>query len=152
MMYMKIEIKDDLIIVYLINRFYDNLERKELILSIKEIFIRLIEYYHFDLKGCFECTLYENIKYGTIMEIKNQDELLFPRDLIDIRVKLYKNSKFYFKTDDFFIINKYQNIYYDKEDYYIDIKDIDNILNIIEFGDILYKKKDNYLKSMKLIK
>ena len=98
MMNMKIEVKDELIIVYLINTFFDNLERKELIVRIKEVFIRLIEYYNFDLKGSFECILYENLKYGTILEIKSHDELLFPRDLIDIKVKFYKNSKFYFKT------------------------------------------------------
>ena len=149
---MKIENKDDLIIVYLININFDNLERKELIIRIKEMFIRLIEYYNYDLEGSFECILYENNKYGTIMEIKNNDELLFPRELIDIKVKVYKNSKFYFKTLDYFIIDKYKNIYYDGIYYYIDINNIDNIVNIVEFGDILYKEKDNYLKSMKLIK
>ena len=149
MMNMKIKINNDLIIVYLINTFFDDLEKKELIIRIKEVFIRLIEYYNFDLKGSFECILYENKKYGTIMEIKNHDELLFPRDLIDIKVKLYKNSKFYFKTIDYFIISKYQDIYYDKRYYYIDINNIDNIIDVIEFGDILYKDKSKDIKLLK---
>ena len=152
MMNMKIEVNDELIIIYLRNTFFDDLERKELILRIKEVFIRLIEYYNFNLKGSFECFLYENIKYGTILEIKNHDKLLFPRDLIDIKVKIYKNHRFYFKTQDYFIINKYNNIYYDGEYYYINLDDINNVIELIEHGNFLYKEKDNYLKSMKLIK
>lgn len=148
MMNMKIKTKDDLIIIYLIDTFFENLEKKELILQIKEVFIRLIEYYNFDLKGRFECFLYDNIKYGTVIEIKSIDELLFSRDIIDIKVRVYKNHKFYFKTKDYFIIKKYHNIYYDGNYYYIEINNIDNILNIIEFGNILYKEKDNYLNNM----
>lgn len=151
MMNMKIKINNELIIVYLIDTFFDNLERKELIFRIKEVFIRLIEYYNFDLKGSFECILYENIKYGTVLEIKSHDELLFPRDLIDIKVKFYKNTKFYFKTSDYFAISEYKNIYYDGKYYYIDLENMDNIINKIEFGDILYKEKDYYLNEKKFI-
>ena len=149
---MKIEEKDDIIILYLMNTFFDNFEKRDLTLKVKEIFIRLMEYYHFDLKGIFNVYLYENIKYGTVIEIKKIDELLFPREIIDIKLKIYKNKKFYFKTDDLFYINKYSNIYYDGNYYYIDIDNIDNYLNIVEYGNLLYKEKDNYLKSMKLIK
>ena len=152
MMYMKIEEQDDNIIVYLINTFFSNYERPELIVKIKEIFIRLIEYYNFDLKGQFDVSLYENIKYGTVLEIKKIDELLFPRDIVDIKLKIYKNKNFYFQTDDIFYIKNYQNIYYDGNYYYIDLKDVDNYLNIVEYGNLLYKEKDNYLKNMKLIK
>ena len=151
MMYMKIKVGDSLIIVYLIDTFFEDCEKKELILQIKDVFIRLIEYYNFDLKGRFECFLYENIKYGSILEIKQCDELLFPRDLIDIKVKVYKNAKFYFKTKEYFVLNKYNNIYYDGEYYYILLDNIDNIINIIEFGDIIYKEKDICLSKMKFI-
>ena len=141
---------DDLIIVYLMDNFFDY--KEDLTLKVKEIFIRLIEFYHYDLKGVFNVSLFENIKYGTILEIKKIDELLFPRDIIDIRLKIYNNKKIYFKTKDMFYINKYNNIYYDGKFYYIDIENIDNYLNIAEYGNLLYKEKDNYLKNMKLIK
>jgi len=149
---MKIENKDNLIIVYLIDTFYSNLEKKELINEIKKIFIRLTKYHNYELKGVFDVYLYENIKYGVILEIVSVDELLFPREYIDINLKIYKDKKFYFKTNDYFIISKYKNIYYYHDYYYIDIDNIDNYLKIMEHGMLLYKEKDNYLNKMKFIK
>ncbi|MBR3661124.1 MAG: hypothetical protein IKN63_04375 [Bacilli bacterium] len=149
---MKIENDDNLIIIYLINTFYSSLDKKELINEIKKIFIRLTNYYNYELKGIYDVNLYENIKYGTILEIINKDELLFRRDYIDINLKIYKNNEFYFKTNDYFIISKFSNIYYYKGYYYMNINNIDNYLYIIEHGMILYKEKDNYLSKMKYIK
>lgn len=150
-MYMKIEKRDDLIIVYLIDTFYSNLERKELINEIKKIFIRLTKYYNYELKGIFDVYLYENIKYGTVLEIISKDELLFRGEYIDINLKIYKNKNFYFKTKDYFVLKKYNNIYYYKDNYYINIENIDNYLKIMEHGTLLYKEKDNYLNKMKFI-
>ena len=148
---MKIEKRDDLIIVYLIDTFYSNLERKELINEIKKIFIRLTKYYNYELKGIFDVYLYENIKYGTVLEIISKDELLFRGEYIDINLKIYKNKNFYFKTKDYFVLKKYNNIYYYKDNYYINIENIDNYLKIMEHGTLLYKEKDNYLNKMKFI-
>ena len=151
-MCMKINVDDDVIIVYLINTIFSNYEKKELINEIRKIFIRLIKYYHFKLKGIFDVNLYYHIKYGTILEIIKKDELLFSKDYIDIKLNIYKDSNFYFKTNDYYSINKYKNIYYDKKYFYININNIDNIINIIEYGTIIYKEKDDYLNNMKLIK
>ena len=148
---MKIEDNDDLIIIYLIDTFYGNLEKNELIKEIKKIFIRLTEYYDYKLQGIFDVYLYENMKYGTVLEIISKDELLFRREYIDINLKIFKNIKFYFKTKDYFIINKYKNIYYYKNNYYIDIENIDNYLKVLEHGMLLYKEKDSYLNKMKFI-
>ena len=151
-MYMKIEESDDIIIVYLMNVFFDDNNKEELIAKIKEIFIRLIKYYNYDLKGKFNVSLYLNIKYGTVLEIEKTDELLFPRDIVDIKISIYKDKVFYFKTDDIFYLNKYHNIYFDGKNYYLSLEDIDNYLNIVEYGNLIYKEKDNYLKNMMLIK
>ena len=149
---MKIDVLEDKIIVYLINIIFSNYEKKELINEIKKVFIRLIKYYNFQLKGIFDVNLYYHTKYGSILEIIKKDELLFSKDYIDIKLNIYKNSKFYFKTKDYYSIDKYKNIYYDNNYYYINIDNIDNMINIIEYGNILYKEKDNYLNNMKLIK
>ena len=148
---MKLEVVDDKIIIYLIDYFFESTEKKQLVSDIKDIFIRLMEYYHIELKGYYDVYVYENIKYGTILEIIKQDELLFQRELIDIKVKFYKNVDFYLKTKDYFVFKNYKNIYYNDDYYYININYIDNILNVIEFVDILYKEKDNYLNKMLFI-
>lgn len=150
-MCMKIEEIDDLIVVYLMNTYFESINKNNLLSQIKDIFIRLIEYYHYELKGIYNVYLYENIKYGTVIEINKTDELLFSREIIDIKLKIYNNKKFYFKTNDIFYIKNYKNIYYDNGYYYINLDDVDNLLNIIEYGKIIYKEKDNYLNKMKFI-
>ena len=147
---MKIDFIDDKIIIYLRDIFFND-DIKSATMDVKNIFIRLISYYHIKLSGLYDVYAYENNKYGTILEIIKKENLFNP-DIIDIKIKLFKNNNFYFKTKDFFIISNYNNIYYDNNYYYININNIDNIIKVIEFGDIIYNKKDNYLNNKKLIK
>ena len=149
---MKIEVDNAKIIIYLYNYFFKNYEKKSLVDEIKKIFLRLIKYYDIEIKGVYEVLIYQNDKYGTILEIIKQEELLFPNDFIDIKVKFYKNINFYLRTKDYFILKDYSNVKYYNGYYYINILDVDNILKVLEFTKILYKEKDNYLDKMKLIK
>ena len=147
---MKIKELDDKIIIYLRDYFFiDNL--KEITIEIKDLFNRLFNYYHIELSGLYEVIIFDNIKYGSIIEIIKKEDL-FNKNIIDVKVKLFKNNNFYFKTKDYFIISKYNNIYYDNNYYYININNIDNLNKVIEFGNIIYNKKDNYLINKKLIK
>ena len=147
---MKIKELDDKIIIYLRDYFFiDNL--KEITIEIKDLFNRLFNYYHIELSGLYEVIIFDNIKYGSIIEIIKKEDL-FNKNIIDVKVKLFKNNNFYFKTKDYFIISKYNNIYYDNSYYYININNIDNLNKVIEFGNIIYNKKDNYLINKKLIK
>ena len=149
---MKIEYKDDKIILYLYNYFFESNDKKKILTDIKNIFAKLIEYYHIDIKGMYDVNAYENIKYGTVLEIISKDELLFHPELVDIKLKFYKNAKFYLKTKDYFIFNKCKNIYFDNEYYYTNIGNFSNIIKIIEFIDIIYNEKDINLNKMILIK
>ena len=149
---MKIEIIDEKIVLYLYNYFFKSLDKDNITKEIKNIFIRLIKYYKLKINGIYEVFVYENKKYGTILEIIKQEELLFHKDLIDIKVKIFKDVNIYLKSDNYFIFDKFKNIYYKDNNYYIDIKNINNLINIIEFIDIIYNEKDNYLDNMLLIK
>ena len=149
---MKIKLEDNKTILYLYNYFFKDENKKELEEEIKKIFIRLIKYYHLNISGFYDVIVYENQKYGSIIEIILKEQLLFRPEFIDIKVKLYKNCKMYFKTKDYFILNNYNNIYYQDNNYYLDINNINNFLNLMEFGDILYKEKDINLSNMILIK
>ena len=147
---MKIEGIDDKLIIYLRDYYFtDNL--KDITKEIKDLFNRLFNYYHIELSGLYEVIIFDNKKYGSVLEI-NKKENLFNSKLIDVKVKMFKNNNFYFKTKDYFIINKYNSIYYDNNYYYININNIDNLNKVIEFGNIIYNEKDNYLINKKLIK
>lgn len=149
---MKLEVFDDKkMVLYLSNYFFNSTEKEIVTKEIKNIFIRLIKYYHIKINGFYEVFVLENKKYGTILEIKKRDELLFNPDLIDIKVRILKNINIYLKTDNYFILEKYQNVYYFNNNYYIKIDDVDHIIDIIEFVSIEYMEDDNYLKKMLFI-
>lgn len=144
--------EDEKIVLYLYDYFFNLSEKENVTKEIKKIFLKLIKYYSLKINGIYEVYLYENNKYGTVLEIKKQAELLFNPDIIDIKLKIYKNVNFYLKTNNYFILETYMNIYYKDNFYYINIDEIDNINNLIEYVDIIYKEKDNYLNKMVFIK
>lgn len=149
---MKLDIKNEKIVVYLYNYFFQTKEKDKLVKEIKNIFLKLIKTYNLNINRRYEVYVYENSKYGTILEIIEKDELLFPRELIDIKVKFINNTNIFLKTDNYFCLENYKNIYYFDNNFYINLLDIDNLISIIEFVDIIYNEKDTYLNKMLLIK
>lgn len=149
---MKLDIQNEKIVVYLYNYFFKTKEKDKLVKEIKNIFLKLIKNYDLNINGRYEVYVYENSKYGTILEIFEKDELLFPKELIDIKVKIMDKTNIYLKTNNYFVLEKYNNIYYFDSYFYINILDINNLINIIEFVDIIYNEKDNYLDKMIFIK
>ncbi len=148
---MKIQVIDEKIVLYLYNYFFKITPTDTLTKEIKKIFIRLIKNYHFKLGGIYNVLVYENPYYGTILEIEKIEELLFNPDLIDIKVRVINNQNFYFKTDDYFIIENYNNIYYQDGYYYLKLNDKTKITSLIEYGSIEYNL-DKGFKNMLLIK
>lgn len=150
---MKVKIdEDEKIVLYLYNYFFKSFEKEMITKEIKDLFIKLINSYNLKMSGIYEVIVYENYKYGTILEIEKKEEMLFKPDIIDIKLKIIKDINIYLKTNNYFIFDSYKDIYYKDNNYYIDIANIDNLINIVEFVDILYKEKDNYLTNMLLIK
>ena len=149
---MKIKVIDsDKIILYLYNYFFETEEKAIIVREIKKIFIRLIKNYHFKIGGIYDVLVYENKDYGTILEIEKCEELLFNPDLIDIKVRIIKDLDFYYKTSDYFIIEKYNNIYYQDSYYYLKINDKLDLISLSEFGNIEYNL-DKKIKNMIKIK
>ncbi len=144
--------ENEKIVLYLYNYFFKSTLKNDIVSDIKQIFIKLIKYYNYKLGGVYNVLVYENLKYGTILEIEKKDELLFNPDLIDIKVKIYKDTNFYFKTKDYFVLEEYKNIYYDNNNYYINILDIDNLNKVLEFGEIIYSLAPNFLEEKIFIK
>ena len=105
---MKIELVEDKIILYLYNYFFESEDKKKIISDIKHIFARLMEYYHIDIKGFYDVLVFDNEKYGTVLEIISKDSLLFHPEIVDIKLKFYKNASFYVKTTDYFILKEYK--------------------------------------------
>lgn len=140
---MKIEVKEDKTIVYLYKYelSFDNIEK--LNKEVKNIFIKLIKVYNLDLHGFLKVYVYCNKIYGYVLEIEtlyNDSDF----EAVDLKLVIYENCEFYFKTDDYFLISKFDKIYYDEDYFYVNLKELDNLMKFIEFGEIVYdfdKKK-----------
>ena len=143
---MRVKILDnEKIVLYLYNYFFKSKEKENITREIKRIFIRLIKYYNLNIGGIYEVLAFENLKYGTILEIEKKEELLFNPDLIDIKVKINHDVNFYFKTKEFSILENLKNIYYDNDFYYINIEGLENTDKVFEYGVIEYSLDTDYL-------
>ena len=143
---MRIKILDnEKIVLYLYNYFFKSKEKENITREIKKIFIRLIKYYNLNIGGIYEVLAFENLRYGTILEIEKKEELLFNPDLIDIKVKINHDVNFYFKTKEFSILENLKNIYYDNDFYYINIEGLENTDKVFEYGVIEYSLDSDYL-------
>lgn len=142
---MKIEFKKDKTIVYLYKYelSFDNIEK--LNKEIKNIFIKLIKVYNLDLHGFLKVYVYCNKIYGYVLEIETlYDDSDF--EAIDLKLVIYENCEFYFKTNDYFLINKFDRIYYGDDSFYVNLCEIENIINLIEHGEIVYDFDKNKYK------
>ena len=149
---MKIKVNDKKIVLYLYNYFFNSYENKYITKEIKNLFIKIIKYYNLEFKGIYVVYVYENIFYGTILEIELQQELLFNSDIIDIKVKFLKDNEIYLKTNNYDVLENYSNIYFKDNYYYINIKDVTNLIELVEFVDLIYKEDENFLYNMIFIK
>lgn len=143
MISMKIEAKEDKTIVFLYKYelSFDNIEK--LNKEVKNIFIKLIKVYNLDLHGFLKVYVYCNKIYGYVLEIEtlyNDSDF----EAVDLKLVIYENCEFYFKTIDYFLVNKFEKVYYDEEYFYVNVKELDDLIKFIEFGEIIYdfdKKK-----------
>lgn len=135
---MKVEYKDNILIIYLRNISTDDI--KELCI---DTINKLNKYYNIDLKGFYTINLYIDNSYGIVMEIKiDESDLYLDYDSIDLHI-ITHSSIFLYEVDDILDLNIDKYYSYDDK-YYIDI---DNIYNI-EFIKLIYKDTDNIIKNM----
>ncbi len=133
---MKLEYLNDKIIIYLYNeKLTDNSDLlKE---KIKKIIIKLIKNYHLNLFGYLKLNIYENDKYGLIMEIDKVNNV-FNIDIIDLKIVIYPNVNFYLEISDDLYIDNFKNSIYKDNKFYINIDNLDNLLKYLEYGRIIY--------------
>lgn len=114
-----------------------NLEEKEaIILSVKEIIQKLKS--KLQLRGFYKVKVFPNKSVGLFIEIIQLEDLEFSNNL-DLRVVVYFNEKIFFETEDYFLIQKYHNIMFLDDKFYCLIDDsFDDMLEIVEFGRLIY--------------
>lgn len=137
---MKIEVNGKDCYRIFINREYLSsicLDEKSSITDVvKETLLKLKN--RLNLRGFYKVKVFPHRKLGLFLELTQLEDLEFSNNL-DLRVVIYFGEKFYFGTDDYFRIEKYEDIrYFDGKFYCLIDEDFDDILSLIEFGDIIY--------------
>jgi len=101
---MKVVARDNLIVLYLNNALYENIDLKDkenLNKSIKKLLLKLHDNYNLDFKGYYDITLYVDRNYGVIIEIKKEEleYLDYFGNSIEINTKILEDSFLYEMND-----------------------------------------------------
>lgn len=94
------------------------------------------------LYGIAIIEIFEDINYGTIIEIKNIKKIYYPQNELEVKITIHTGTTFLYKID-YFDIKKSTNnkIYYYQNNFYLEINKHINkkkYLNILEKSEIIY--------------
>lgn len=135
---MKIERLDDKHYFIFLNIMYlnDIQINKEDIIRVVSEFLKSIKN-KLLLNGFYKVKVYLEKRVGLFLDlIQIEDSDYY--NYVDFRIVVYLDEKIYFRTKDYFLLPKNCSIYYFQDYFYCDVNDIDNILDVIEFGDFIY--------------
>ncbi len=97
---------------------------------------------HNKLYGLAILEIYQDINYGTIIEIKNIKKIFSSKDELEIKITIHTDTPFLYKIDYFDINqNNKNNIYYYQNNFYLELNKPINkrkYLDILEKSEILY--------------
>lgn len=89
-----------------------------------------------NLNGFYKVKVYSNKYVGLFLEIFCLEENEYPNTL-DLRILVYLNHDVYYLSDDYFIVNNFNEIYYSENKFYCLVdKEVD--VSILEFGNFIY--------------
>ena len=136
---MKVEMLSNTIIVYLLdnNKYNEDSDIKKILIN---VFDNLEKYYNITFTTDYNLELYINRYYGMILEIKENENLVYD-DIVNLKLNVLRDTLFLYEVDDPLEYINYE-IYYYNDKFYVNAKreDIDLIENSnLVYGDIVYK-------------
>ncbi len=147
---MKIEIKNDKVIVYLYNKLVDISNHDGLNNRIKDLFVKIMKRYNLDFFGYNKVNVYHNKNYGIILEIEKIYNSESRYNIIDLKVIVYKDIPMYLEFDNLYSDNIISEIIVDDGKYYLEINNSIDVNKYIEYGKVKYLP--NLKKLKKVIK
>ena len=136
---MKVEMLSNTIIVYLLdnNKYNEDSDIKKILIN---VFDNLEKYYNITFTTDYNLELYINRYYGMILEITENENLIYD-DIVNLKLNVLRDTLFLYEVDDPLEYINYE-IYYYNDKFYVNAKRED--INLIEnsnlvYGDIVYK-------------
>ena len=136
---MKVEMLSNTIIVYLLDnkKYNEDSDIKKILIN---VFDNLEKYYNITFTSDYNLELYINRYYGMILEITENEDLIYD-DIVNLKLNVLRDTLFLYEVDDPLEYINYE-IYYYNDKFYVNAKRKD--INLIEnsnlvYGDIVYK-------------
>lgn len=155
---MKLEKKDNLLIIYLKNKLVDNIDftnKEELEKYFKELFIKLKEYYNIKISGYYNINVYIDRYYGVVLELEKEeiDYYSYFNNQVDMHI-ITEDIDFLYLIDDYFITDYLKNytLFLYKNKYYILPDKNINFDYLLENSKIIYNNTKEIIKFGKILK
>lgn len=103
---------------------------------LKRIILKLKDKYKLMLKGLYQIIISVNKNIGSIIEIEQIETFLSSSKDIDLNIKVIFDCKFYFRTKDYSVVKDIKDVYYYKNNYFVDACKLKDVIKYIEFGDL----------------
>ena len=136
---MKVEMLSNTIIVYLLDnkKYNEDSDIKKILIN---VFDNLEKYYNITFTSDYNLELYINRYYGMILEITENEDLIYD-DIVNLKLNVLRDTLFLYEVDDPLEYINYE-IYYYNDKFYVNAKRED--INLMEnsnlvYGDIVYK-------------
>lgn len=112
----------------------DYTDKNNIVKKVKEIIIKIQSM--INLYGFYKVKVYVCKKIGLFIDIIKIDSNY--SDNLDLRVIVFLDEDVYVGVDDYFLVSDVKDIRNYNDKYYVKVNDLDNILNILEFGNFIY--------------
>ena len=145
--FLNLDIVDDKYILFINNYSFNKYDEEELSVFLKDVFLILSDVYSINVYGYFMVDIYIDEKIGIYVEISRIDNCITYSKKIDTKVNFVLDS-FYLKTKDLSKIFSYSPIYYFNNNYYVSTKDVDNVFDIIEECEIVYRDYGDFINNI----
>ncbi len=95
------------------------------------------------LYGLTYLEIYQDINYGTIIQVKNDKNIYYKKDEIEVKIIIHTDTPLLYKIDYFDIKKDYKNkIYYYKNNFYLELESKINkakYLRLLEVSEVIYE-------------
>ena len=95
------------------------------------------------LYGLTYLEIYQDINYGTIIQVKNDKNIYYKKDEIEVKIIIHTDTPLLYKIDYFDIKKDYKNkIYYYKNNFYLELENKinkDKYLRLLEVSEVIYE-------------
>lgn len=120
---------------------------------VKKLIRKLKNKYRINMFGFYQINIYKNSVVGMIADIiKEDDDIDYFNDIIDLKIKVYEDADVYFVFDDYFF-NEIMKIKVLDDKYYINIKDLSyrEYLTLTDFCNYVYGDELDVIKDKLLM-